>query len=65
MKLNANISYPVNAGISANRAGNLLIGRENNVMAQVYNLYSATTGAFSLLHLNGDGTEIQEFGYRN
>ena len=65
MKLNHNILYTVNAGTSVNRTGNLLIGRENNVMFQSYNMYNASRGEFSLLHLNGDGSEVQEFSYRN
>jgi hypothetical protein len=65
MKLNHNVLYSVNAGTSVNRTGNLLIGRENNSMIHPYNLYHSSLGAFSLLHLNGDGSQVQEYGYRN
>lgn len=65
MKLNHGFNYAVNGGAIVHRTGNLLIGREQNVMSQTFNLYDPAHGAFSLLHLNGDGSEVQELGFRN
>jgi hypothetical protein len=56
-KLNGTVSNSINAGASANREGFMLIGRDNNLMGGG-NIYSANLGAFSLLHLNGDGSVI-------
>lgn len=70
MKLNQSLGatqYPVN-GFSTtaqgvNRTGYLLIGRDNTSMSDGQNIY-AEKGAFSMLHLNGDGSVFQEYGYR-
>ncbi|MCO5269750.1 MAG: hypothetical protein M9897_12730 [Brumimicrobium sp.] len=59
MKLNGNLSYSID-GYSATRNGNLLIGWQNPGT-----LYNANRGAYSLLHLNGEGTLLQEGGYRS
>lgn len=59
MKLNGNLSYTID-GYSASRNGNLLIGWQNSST-----LYNANSGAYSLLHLNGEGTLLQEAGYRS
>ncbi len=46
-----------------NTTGYLLIGISNNSMADGLNIYERK-GAFSMLHLNGEGSVYQEFGYR-
>ncbi len=63
MKLNGNINYSLN-GYNASRNGNLLIGISNNFITSGQNIYTGSMGAFSLLHINGPGSGIQEFGYR-
>jgi hypothetical protein len=62
IRLNHNVNYAVNGDGGQARNGFVLIGQNNNLMGggPVYN-----NGAFSLLHLNGDGSEVQQFGYRN
>jgi hypothetical protein len=69
MKLNGNFNvgqYPINgygAAAGVNTTGYLLIGRNNNSMLNPQlNIYE-NMGAFSLLHLNGEGSVFQEYGY--
>lgn len=63
MRLNGNVTYPVN-GYNQPRNGYLLLGQDGT--AALGNLYGGNNrGAFSLLHLNGAGTFVQEGGYRN
>jgi hypothetical protein len=68
MKLNGNISYPVN-GINGNRNGFLLLTNNPNGQSwgngqQPFN--AQNFGAYSLLHLMGDDSpNIQEGGYRH
>lgn len=63
MRLNGTVTYPVN-GYNQARNGYLLLGQDG--AASLGNLYGGTNrGAFSLLHLNGAGTFVQEGGYRN
>src|SRR5690554_510660 len=62
MKLNGNLNYAVD-GYNTLRDGYLLLGIENNLMDGSGNIYTQS-GAFSLLHLNGRGTEVQPYGYR-
>src|SRR5690554_7999603 len=62
MKLNGDLNYAVD-GYNALRNGYLLLGIENNLMDGSGNIYTQS-GAFSLLHLNGRGTEVQPYGYR-
>lgn len=53
--------YTINGytfGNGVNTTGYLLLSTNNN--SNIYN----TKGAFSHLHLNGNGTFVQEFGYR-
>lgn len=57
MKLNGNLNYTVD-GYNVARNGNLLIGWQNTG-----SLYT-TKGAYSLLHINGQGTIVQEAGHR-
>ncbi|HXJ99916.1 MAG TPA: hypothetical protein VNJ50_13770 [Gelidibacter sp.] len=59
MKLNGNLSYAID-GYNGNRNGNLLLGWQNTGT-----LYNPNRGAYSLLHLNGEGTTLQEGGYRS
>jgi len=68
MKLNGDFGfggqYPINnytAGV--NTTGYLLLGLNNNSQTSNDNIY-VDKGAFSLLHLNGEGSQYQEFGYR-
>jgi hypothetical protein len=66
-KLNGNVNYPINGVLppaATGRNGFMLIGQSNNLMnSSNQNIYNAF-GAFSLLHLNGAGTEVQQFGHR-
>ncbi len=64
MKLNGDITYPVN-GYTGLRNGYLLLGSNGNSISDGQSLYTQK-GAFSLLHLNGERQSgaIQEFGYR-
>lgn len=62
MKLNADVSYSVN-GYNQTRDGYLLIGNDGPLLTGAGNIYAAK-GAFSLLHLNGEGANVQELGYR-
>lgn len=70
MKLNGSFigigQYPINgygAAAGVNTTGYLLLGRNNNTMVGNLNVYTEM-GAFSLLHLNGPGSQVQEYGYR-
>ena len=69
MKLNGSFigigQYPINGYTTGvNTTGYLLIGRNNNSMLNpALNIYE-NMGAFSLLHLNGEGSVFQEYGYR-
>jgi hypothetical protein len=61
-KLNHNVAYAIN-GHNANRNGYLLLGHSQTYSASLFG--TGASGAFSLLHLNGDdGTFVQEGGYR-
>ena len=62
MKLNQTVSYPIN-GYAGNRDGYLLIGFEGNSLSTGLSMYNSI-GAYSLLHLNGRNTQIQEFGHK-
>src|SRR5690606_19866672 len=46
-----------------NTTGYLLLGTNNTSMADGLNIYE-NKGAFSMLHLNGEGSVYQEYGYR-
>ncbi len=59
LKLNGNTNYSID-GYNGNRNGNLLLGWQNTGT-----LYNTNRGAYSLLHLNGEGTLLQEGGYRS
>lgn len=59
MKLNHTLSYDVD-GYAGDRSGYLLLG--HNTAGS--NIYSTSRGAFSLLHLNGAGTQLNPFGFR-
>jgi len=67
MKLNATVSYPVNGYNTTDlgRDGYLLLGRQ---LGGAEDLYTPNTlGAYSLLHLNGPNTLINQMprlGYR-
>jgi hypothetical protein len=62
MKLNGNVSYPVN-GFGGQRDGYLLLGYSQNYAASLFT--GATSGAYSQLHLNGpNGSFVQNGGYR-
>lgn len=61
-KLNGNVNYTVN-GYTGTRNGNMLIGNDGPLLTGAGNIYTAK-GAFSLLHLNGPGSQVQELGYR-
>lgn len=63
MKINGILNYNVNTYAGA-RNGFVLIGISNNSITDGQNIYAANKGAFSLLHLNGEGSGFQEFGYR-
>ena len=70
MKLNGTFSgggqYLINgfnAASGVNTSGYLLLGRSMAIQNTTNNIYS-TRGAFSLLHLNGEGDAVQELGYR-
>jgi hypothetical protein len=56
-----NSIYGWNQGV--NTTGYVLIGQNNNSMTDGSSIYSQK-GAFSLLHLNGEGSVFQEYGYR-
>jgi len=65
-KLNGNVNYPINGvlpPVATGRNGFMLIGRDAPMQSGVGNIYAAL-GAYSLLHLNGEGTAIQDLGYR-
>lgn len=62
MKLNGDNSYTINS-YTGQRNGYLLIGIDNNSMIGGQNIYT-DKGAYSMLHLNGNGTSYQEYGYR-
>lgn len=62
-KLNGNVNYTL-SGYAGNRNGNLLIGFNTNAISTGQSIYSSNLGAFSLLHINGPGSGLQEFGYR-
>jgi len=72
MKLNAIFNsstsqYSINTlgwAQGVNTTGYLLLGRDNNSITSGTSIYAAK-GAFSLLHLNGEGSAFQEFGYRS
>lgn len=73
MKLNGNYTsaatqYTVNGytfGQGVNTSGYLLLGQDLPLLSggSTSSLYQ-NKGAFSLLHLNGEGTLVQELGYR-
>lgn len=64
MKLNGTTNYTIN-GVNSDRNGYLLIGRNNPLLPNDGSLmYDANRGAFSLLHLNGEGATAQQFGHR-
>ncbi|MDD2982365.1 MAG: hypothetical protein PHQ74_03165 [Crocinitomicaceae bacterium] len=63
LKINGNLSYTLN-GYAGARDGNLLIGLSNNLLSTGQNIFTGSSGAFSLLHINGPGSGVQEFGYR-
>ncbi len=62
-KLNGDISYNVN-GYTQARNGYLLLGNDGPLLTGDGNIYTAK-GAYSLLHLNGVGTQVQELGNRS
>lgn len=64
MRLNANLSNTINGGTAQARNGFLLLGQSNNLLLLGTNIYGPSVGTFSLLHLNGDGTSVQELGHR-
>lgn len=53
MKINGTLNYTVN-GFNAARNGYVLMGINNNSLADGQNIYTQK-GDFSLLHLNGEG----------
>ena len=62
MKLNGSLAYAVN-GFAGVRSGYLLLG--NNIAPNNNLFNNGNFGAFSMLHLaGGDGSVVQEFGYR-
>ena len=63
MKINGNVTYGINGYPTAAYNGYMLLGVNNNSMSGGANIYT-DKGAFSMLHLNGIGSEYQEFGYR-
>ncbi len=69
MKLNGDFNvgqYLINgygAPQGVNTTGYLLLGVNNTSASSGQDLYT-NKGAFSLLHLNGEGSSYQEFGYR-
>lgn len=69
MKINGDFGfgqYSINnygTAQGVNTTGYLLLGTNNTSMADGQNIYSEK-GAFSLLHLNGEGSVFQEYGYR-
>lgn len=65
MKLNGIVNYTINGVLppaSPGRDGFMLLGLNNNNVNGT-NIYSAL-GAYSLLHLNGQGNVVQELGHR-
>ncbi len=71
MKLNGFFTpgsqYPINGytGLqTVNTSGYMLLGNDGPSLATGLSIYD-TKGAFSLLHLNGPGTQVQELGYRS
>lgn len=48
---------------NVNTSGYLLIGQDVPLQTNFQSIYTSK-GAFSLLHLNGSGTQVQELGYR-
>jgi len=65
MKINPNISYQVNLLGTQPKNGFTLIGPNTSNGSGTGSLYDNSWGAFSLLHLNGDGQFVEEWGYRN
>ncbi|MCO5260514.1 MAG: hypothetical protein M9916_10255 [Crocinitomicaceae bacterium] len=71
MKINGDFTNPIiqytingyGAGQGVNTTGYMLLGVNNISMANGQSIYN-TKGAFSLLHLNGIGNSVQEYGYR-
>ncbi|HRO75093.1 MAG TPA: hypothetical protein PLP27_02960 [Crocinitomicaceae bacterium] len=62
-KFNGNVNYTV-GGYAGARNGYMLVGIDNNsISAGNPNIYTQK-GAFSMLHLNGTGSQYQEYGYR-
>lgn len=67
MKLNGDWNYPINGvtpPAALGRNGFLLLGVSNNSMTDQQNMFSLNKGAFSMLHLNGEGSQVQELGHR-
>jgi hypothetical protein len=56
MKLN--VTYTMN-GYSMPRNGNLLVGINNNSISSGNSIYGNLLGAYSLLHLNGNGSSAR------
>lgn len=63
MKLNYTQSYAID-GYTGDRTGFLLLGIDNNSISNNTSIFATNRGGFSLLHLNGEGTGFQEYGYR-
>jgi hypothetical protein len=69
MKVNANFGnatqYPINGygWGPVNTTGYVLMGVRNTSITDSRDIYSQK-GAFSQLHLNGEGSNFQEYGYR-
>ncbi|MBN9294939.1 MAG: tail fiber domain-containing protein [Flavobacteriia bacterium] len=62
-KFNGIVNYNI-SGYNGARNGYMLVGNDNNsISAGNPNIYTQK-GAFSMLHLNGTGSQYQEFGYR-
>ena len=60
------IQYPINGygwAQGVNTSGYQLLGRSNNSLSTGLNIYNQM-GAYSLLHLNGEGSVVQEYGYK-
>lgn len=65
MKINPTINYQVNLLGLQPRDGFTLIGRNTSNGGGTGMIYDNNWGAYSLLHLNGEGTFVEEWGYRN
>ncbi len=66
MKINPTISYTVNNLLPAQaRNGFVLIGNDGFSNQSGLTLAANNFGPYSLLHLNGEGTFVEDFGYRN